>query len=592
MTGPLQALAQRYDRMAAQGAIQGYGYSMENVSYAVLLSPSGTAIDVMPLLDTSGRQPRPRRLLVPQPFKRTSGIASNFLWDKTSYVLGVSATAKRKAQEHAAFLALHRELLADTEDEGLRALLAFLDAWRPKRFDNPPFNIDMLDANLVFQLDGHREYLHDRSAAKTIWTGRLADADASQAICLVSGAAAPIARLHPSIKGVMGAQSSGASIVSFNQEAFTSYGKEQGANAPVSEAAAFAYGAALNALLVRGSGNSVRIGDTTVAFWAEAPAAEGLARGFLDVDPSDEGEAARVGSILAEMAKGRPIEQAVPDVEPGTAFFVLGLAPNASRLSVRFWLQTTLGDLARRFQEHWADLRLEPSPWQRQPALWRLLLELAPQRKAENIPAQLAGELTRAILTGRPYPRSVLAAVIMRIRADGNVNGHRVALCKACLLRQKRWTSTPLRENDLVSFDPDDRNPGYRLGRLFAQLEGIQLAAHRGLNATIRDRYYGAASATPASVFPLLIRNARNHLATIRKQKGGGLAQWYDQEIGTIIDQLDPSLPRSLSMDDQGRFAIGYYHQRFRDRRTAPPEARAALAEADIALDSDSSDQD
>ncbi|MEK0082681.1 type I-C CRISPR-associated protein Cas8c/Csd1 [Benzoatithermus flavus] len=566
MTGPLQALAARYERLAAKGELPAFGYSSEKISYALVLSPAGNLLDVQPLLDTTGRKPQPRAMLVPQGVKRTSGIASNFLWDKTSYVLGVSAKeGGRLAQEHAAFRKLHEDLLVGSDDEGLQALLAFLRGWSPERFAVPPFAPEMLDTNLVFRLDGD-VFLHDRPAARDIWLSYLGSADAPKAMCLVTGRSAPVARLHPAIKGVMGAQSAGASLVSFNLDAFTSHGKEQGANAPVSEAAAFGYGATLNALLAKGSRNVVRIGDATVVFWADVPEAEVIVHGLFDPPPPDEkSEAAAVRDVLEQMARGRPIREVRPDIAEDTRFYVLGLSPNAARLSMRFWHETTFGDLTRHFQEHWQDLRLEPSPWGGSPpALWRLLMELAPQGKAENVPAHLAGELTRSVLTGGRYPRALLAAALMRMRADRAVNGRRVALCKAVIVRELRCNSSSSAEDHLVSLDRDETNPGYRLGRLFAVLEDIQRAALGwSVNATIRDRYYGAASATPASVFPLLIRNANHHLASIRKVRGGGLAYALEKEMGQILDGFGTVLPRNLGIEDQGRFAIGYYHERF-----------------------------
>ena len=575
MTGPLQALSARYDRLATRGEVAAYGYSMEKISYALVLSGSGDLLDVQQLQDLTGKKPQPRAILVPQGIKRTSGVASNFLWDKTSYVLGVSGReGGRILQEHAAFKDLHEELLAGTDDAGLRALLVFLRNWAPDRFASPPFTPEMLDTNLVFRLDGD-VLVHDRPAARHIWTSRLGSADATAAMCLVTGVSGPTARLHPAIKGVMGAQSSGASLVSFNLDAFTSYGKEQGANAPVSEAAAFGYGTVLNGLLARGSRNTVRIGDATMVFWAETPEAEAIVRGLFDQPPPDaEGEAAAVRDVLEEMAKGRPIEQVAPAIDPDTRFYLLGLSPNAARLSVRFWHETTFGDLARRFQEYWRDLRLEPSDWGgRLPALWRLLYELAPQGKAENVPAHLAGELARSLLTGRRYPRSLLAAAIMRMRADRAVNGRRAAICKAVLARELRLDHPSSVEDSLVSLYRDEISPGYRLGRLFAVLENVQRTAlGRSVNATIRDRYYGAASATPASVFPLLIRNANHHLANIRKAGKGGLTYTLEKEMGQILDGLGATFPRNLRIEDQGRFAIGYYHERFSRQSSLPAE--------------------
>ena len=227
-----------------------YGFSRERISYAIVLSPQGEVVDVAPLLDTSGKKPRPTLRQVPQPIKRTSGTAANFLWDKTAYAFGVKCDPNTKQRvltehEHATFRKLHVDILDGADDEGLRALLVFLNEWRPETYDSLRHAEDMLDTNVVFQLDGEQRLLHDRPVAKTVWANHLARQASAKGLCLVTGEHAPIARLHPAVKGVMGAQSSGASIVSFNLPASESFDKSQGANAPVSERAAFAYTTAL-----------------------------------------------------------------------------------------------------------------------------------------------------------------------------------------------------------------------------------------------------------------------------------------------------------------------------------------------------------
>jgi len=577
----LAALNDYYHRLA-QGGMQDIsppGYSQEKISYEILLAPDGKLVDIGDIRNTSGKKPTPRAMSVPQPEKRTAGIKPNFLWDKTSYVLGVSSTSKRAAEEHAAFKALHREILAGETDTGLQALLAFLDAWTPERFESDPafapHRESMLDSNVVFRLDGELAWLHDRPAARAVRTRMLGNAEeaAGQAMCLVTGTVQPIARLHPAIKGVNGAQSSGASIVSFNQESFASYGKSQGENAPVSEEAAFAYTTALNHLLRRDGHNRQRlqIGDASVVFWAQADdarqaeAAEDLLGSLLD-PPSDDGqEAQKLRHVLDAVRQGLPLQQIDPGLDEGTRIFILGLAPNAARLSVRFWQVDTLGRFKDRLLDHFNDLRLEPPAWRTPPPVWRLLLATAPSRdgkaKSEDVPPQLAGELTRAILTGGRYPYSLLANVIMRLRADGEVTNTRVALCKGVLARNWRLGIKGTKEEPPVSLDHSNTDPGYLLGRLFSSLENLQRAALGSeINATIRDRYYGAASATPASIFPVLLRNAQHHLSRLRKDKPG-LATILEKEIGEIVDLLDTTFPRSLHIESQGHFAIGYYHQ-------------------------------
>ena len=571
----LSALNGYYQQLAAQGKVPAFGYSDEKISYALLISQDGELRDVLDVRDTSGKKPLPALHTVPQPAKRTAGIKSNFLWDKSSYVLGVGAKGgERMAQEHEAFKASHHAWLADSDDIGLRALLKFLDGWTPEQFSLLPyFKTEMLDANFVFRLDdGTQQYLHERPAALALRARLLNDDEAEESRCLVTGDQSPLARLHPAIKGVNGAQSSGASIVSFNLEAFTSYGKEQGDNAPVSEAAAFAYTTVLNHLLRRSEHNRQRlqIGDATVVFWAiaddaqKAEHAEELFALLLDPPSDDATETEKLHHVLDGIAKGQALSEIDPGLDDATDFYVLGLAPNASRLSIRYWQAGTLEVFAHRVAQHYRDLLLEPSSWKSEPALWRLLYATAPSRdgkaKAEDISPLLAGEMMRAILTGRHYPQSLLGNVIMRFRADGDISGLRVALCKAVLTRNARLNHQPEKEIPM-SLDTSLSDVAYRLGRLFAVLEGVQHAAlGKQINATIRDRYYGAASATPATVFPMLLRNAQNHLAKVRKEKPG-LAYVLDADISEILNGMDSRFPKNLSMESQGRFAIGFYHQ-------------------------------
>ena len=581
----LQALVRYYQRMVEREAkgIAGYGYSPEKISYEIVLAPDGTVLAVNDIRDTTGKKAQPRVLDVPQPEKRTVGIKSNFLWDKTSYVLGVSATSKRTDKEHEAFKAFHEEALAGTQDEGLQALLAFLRRWSPDQFQAPLFLEEMLDANLVFRLGDERRHLHEREAAQTVRARLLGKESAeegaqpisvSSAICLVNGEVAPIARLHPAIKGVNGAQSSGASLVSFNLDAFTSYGKSQGDNAPISEQAAFAYTSVLNYLLRRSPDNRQRlqVGDTSVVFWAEAAGSEAdaqAAESFLAsllVPADDDSEAERLRTVLDGLSKGRPLAELAPGLAPGTRMYVLGLAPNASRLSVRYWQADTLEVFAKRLAEHAQDLRIEPLPWRIEPTVYRLLLATVPNRegampKADDAFDNLIGETMRAILSGGLYPRSLLANTVMRIRSDGNLSGMRAAICKGVLTRERRRGIHTSDEEIPVSLDKQSTLPGYQLGRLFAVLEYVQRCALGGqVNATIRDRYYGAASATPAAIFPVLLRNTQNHLGKLRKERPGQ-AVTLEREIRDIVEGLPDRFPRSLKIEGQGSFAIGYYHQ-------------------------------
>ncbi|MCF3947107.1 type I-C CRISPR-associated protein Cas8c/Csd1 [Acidiphilium sp. AL] len=562
----LQALNHYYVRMAERGDAEPPGYSRKSIEVCVWLNPDGSIAKVDDLNDYSGKKPQPRRLSVPQEVIRTSGISSNFLWDKTAYTLGVGRDKDKKAirffeKEHAEFVRLHRERLVGSDDAGLCALLAFLNTWKPEDFEGDArFLPDMLDRNVVFGLTGGKlEYLHERPAAQRlieepgeVWkTG----------ICLVTGEERPIERLHPAIQGVDGAQSSGARLVSYNADAFTSYSADSGANAPTSVQAAFRYGTALNRLLDRGSSNRLKIGDTTIAFWAdaqgfgeEAAAAAEMAMAMGMEPPDDPSEATKLRDALVDIRAGRP-PSAFPGLQSGTRFYILGLAPNAARLAVRFWLVDTFGNFFARLAKHFEALNIEPAPWNRPPSIRYLLVRTtALQEKPENVPPLLAGETARAVLAGHPYPRTLLTAVIMRLRAGDSLSGWHAAVIKACINQ-----SVSEKEKLPVALNPESRDQAYQLGRLFAVLVGAQKEALGKVNASIADRYYGAASATPARVFGPLLRNARNHISDAQKRNKGW---WIERRLEEIFSHLDPALPKTLTLEAQGRFAVGYYHER------------------------------
>ncbi len=586
----LASLARNYRRLAAENDEMGspkvppYGFSEEKIGWILVLDKEGRLKTAVPNL-TADKKPQPKLMSVPRPEKRTSGIKPNFLWDKTAYALGVEANKnKAEAKEKTftssektfdAFKQYHLDLLQNSEDEGLQALCRFLQNWQPAHFATENLPAEMLDANIAFSFEKTTACIHKREAAQAIWANCLKSDEAEEGLCLISGDTAPIARLHPAIKGVFGGQSSGGSIISFNKEAFTSFGKEQGANAPVSEQSAFAYTTALNYLLRRENNHCLTIGDASTVFWAEADdnATAQAAEGFFAqvfTPPDDEQESAKVFNVLKQISnKGRPLQEIAPELSPNTRFYILGLAPNAARISVRFWLDTTFGQLAKNLAQHWQDLALEPCAWKTPPSIFKLLLETAikfknsegryEKPKAETISPVLAGEMTRAVICGTPYPLSLLSQLITRIRADGDVNSLRVAMMKAVL--ERRFRKGFIEEGVPMSLNNESPNRAYLLGRLFAVLERIQYQALGELNAGIADRYYGSASAVPFSVFPRLLSGAKHHLSRLRKDKAG-MAVNLDKDLGEIIAKLPETFPRHLSIDEQGRFAIGYYHQK------------------------------
>ena len=597
------ALHRYYERQVALGnqEIPQFGYSRERISYAIEISSDGELVDVHDFIDhdSANKKPTPAIMNVPKFNQKTSGIFPYFLWDKSSYVLGVSAKPSKKVGDaHEAFKKMHLEGLAEHSDvTEIRALIRFLENWTPEQFDQSDlFTEEMLDETFVFLYEETASFIHELPEAESIWKKILESANPRRTVCMVTGREANTPRLHPPIRGVDGAQTMGAALSSFNDDAYLSYGgslhklnpknkeNDTGASVQISLEATFGYTTALNYLLRRSpeNRNRIRVGDSTVVFWAEAATKAEASAGETLINTAlsgslvaDDSQQRVFQSVLSQVAKGRPLEELGNDLDPTTRIYVLGLAPNAARLSVRFWETSTLDQFAKRLAQHYQDMLMEPLPWRTEPSIWRLINETVPHRpgakpKQDDASPHLAGELARAILTGQRYPHSLLANLVMRFRADGDISSLRVALCKAVLVRKERLTySTSIQPTEeshhkelFVSLDIENQDPGYLLGRLFAVLEAAQEdALGRDINATIRDRYYGAASATPASVFPLLLRNAQNHLGKIRKDRAGQAVN-LEKLLIEIIDKLSSNFAKSLGLEAQGRFAIGYYHQR------------------------------
>lgn len=560
------------------------GFAVQKVVGAVQIGLDGRFLGLVPLNDTDAKgKSRPRLMVVPQPPSRTVAISAAFLCDNGGYLLGIDLKGKpeRARLQFAASAARHREILAGVDDPGARAVLAFFANWNPAGAAGIlAGQEELLQGWLVFLLAGEAGYLHDRPAVKAAWLRHISAAAAeSTGQCLVTGEeAVAIARLHPPIKSVPGAQSAGASLVSFNFDAAESYGKSQSFNAPVSEAAAFGYGAALNHLLRRETNRSRTVGDTTFVFWADRPCPqEDLLIQLIDPADLDPGEdapaedrhrAAEVRDALMHLREG----VLPPSIEQSSqvGFYVLGLSPNAARLSVRLWLETTLGALARNIGEHQRDLALVVDrPHRPQfPTLWSLVLDTRPKDadgkargRADNDKLfKMHGELLRAALTGLPYPAMLLPVLLARFRSDGHLTHPRVALLKA--LVNRRWrTEEPERKELLMALDTSRRETGYLLGRLFAALERLQEAAQGGdLNRSIRDKFVGAAAATPRSAFNHLLPLSEAHRRKARRDNRGGAVQ-ADRIISQVMGDL-AEIPAVMAADDQALFFLGYYQQR------------------------------
>lgn len=570
----LQALCAYYDALADRGEISPPGWCDAKVSFALDLDESGALCGVIPLkiVPPGGKKEIPQLLRVPEQVKKTSGVSANFLCENSSYFLGVDDKGKpdRTRQCFEAARTLHETILSGVDSPAARGVLAFFTQWQPENAAAHPALENYWDeiikgANLVFSVNGR--YAQDDPAIRAAWQS-LQAAKAEDAVmgrCLVTGQSAPIARLHPAIKGVQGAQSSGASLVSFNAAAFESYGHEQsdrtgqGLNSPVSEAAAFAYGTVLNRLLADRE-HVQYIGDTAVLCWAEdaEPLCQDLfccamyGSAFQRITQDD------LWGAVKALADGSPVDLDGVPLRPENHFYVLGLAPSAARLSVRFFLQDTFGSMMAHLMEHHNRLEIVKPAYLEKSGLplWKLLNETVNQNSRDKKASPpMAGAVVRAILTGGPYPASLFEQTMMRIRAEQTVTYGRAAILKAFLIRNDQF-HVP-KEVLTVELNEQSSYLPYALGRLFAVLERVQLDANPGIKATIKDKYFNSASSTPATIFPLLTKLSQSHLRKLNT----GLRIFYEKQITELEGRIHESLPAHLTLPEQGAFHLGYYHQ-------------------------------
>lgn len=590
----LQALNRYYERADLAPA----NWEYKEIPFFIVLDRDGTFIRLENKTSETSR--RGKAILVPQNEIRSGKNAwqkPNLLWDHYGFVLGEqkrklngeidpSDSIEKSQKQLGAFSARVNELASRFSGQpGLNAVKNFyLRNEHLKVIGDPVIGevFKIAGANLTFILADMTEpivhepwvaeYLQNTSVDSDESSDQENSEDSIVGMCLVTGKQSEIARLHPKTKGICDKPAPLAAANTLISPAFSSYGKAQGYNFPISKEAAFSFTTALNHLLSHDSRQRLQIGDAfTTVFWAEEP--HDLESQILDVfgeppkDNPDSGTEA-IKAILQSAQSGK-FAQGSAD----TRFHVLGLAPNAARIAIRFWETATAQELAQRIAQHFADIKIARASYDPEhPSLFRLLTSLAVQRKAENIPPNLAGDTMRAILQGTPYPAPLLTLVVQRCRAEQEPTYARASLIKGALNRLIRRsndylklsnatnnsaTSTRLEKEFDIMLDPTNDNPAYLLGRLFATLEKIQEEASPGLNATIRDRYYSAASSTPVAVFTTLLRLKNHHLGKLSK----GSAVNKERLISEILGGLS-EFPRILSLPEQGKFALGYYHQR------------------------------
>ena len=565
----LQALVRYYEDLLQNGTLSAPGWVKEKITWGLQLADDGQPL-LLHDLRTSQQCGKktvelPQERSVPDHATRSSNTDPHFLCDNSSYILGVDPKGKpeRAAQRFAACRALHQDILQDTPGSAAAAVRAFFAAWQPdSAAENPvlqPHWDELIKGGNIEFLTSDGTFVLDDADIRAAWQRRCsAQDDAPLVRCLVTGQQAPLARTHPFIKGVKEAQSSGAAIVTFNADAFCSYEHEQGGNAPVGSYAASAYTQALNYLLADREHRQT-LGDTTVVCWAQGgqPAYQDACMEML-FSHGGLTESELLG-LLDRLAHGKPADWNGITLDPGTHFYLLGLAPNAARLSVRFFRQDTFGALAENVQRHYDDLRIvRPANEKFETIPLYFLLQETVNKKDQNpAPApQLSGDVLRAVTDGTPYPATLLNAVMLRIRAEREITRGRAAILKAYYLRRPH----PLCPKEVltVELNQDCNALPYLLGRLFSVLEQIQQEAlGPELNTTIKDRYFNSAMTHPAYVYPTLIKLAEKHLAKL----SSGRQIYFSKQLTQLVGRLNRSFPTQLTLPEQGAFIIGYYHQ-------------------------------
>ncbi len=566
----LSALASYYEILAQRGEAPVPGWEKGKVTFALCINKEGQLTDLLPTTEQVERGKKlvsvPKAMALPLGAKRTVGVEPNFLWDNATYLLGLpKKNPERDLLCYQSSVQLHRRLLEPVEHPAAQAVCRFFQGWEPAKAVEHPVLLPYLEelqkgGNLVFRVDG--EYLHDIPAVKAVWDREYSQtpADAVLGQCLITGERTQVARLHTAIKGVQGAQSSGAALVSFNADAFCSYGKEQNYNAPVSEKAAFAYTTALNTLLAEQNHRLV-LGDTTVIWWAippnveTAPAYADFFAGMLDPDRNNTFSEKDLACGMDAIRQGKSFPFQEAELHPGTPFFILGLAPNAARLSVRFFYQDSFGDMGKNILAHYERLEItRPSSAPKYLSPWGMIRETANQNAKDKTPPKiLTGAIMQAILANTPYPPSLFSSILLRIRATRNINWRQAAILKAYFLKSPH-KDVP---EEVLRMDPNASHVPYVLGRLFSVLEAIQLAAIPNIKTTIRDNYFSSASTTPGYVFSTLIDRAQKHL----KKLPIGQRKFFEDQLIKLSAQIGETCPERMTPQQRVSFQLGYYYQ-------------------------------
>lgn len=577
----LQALYDYYQRKAAdpESRIAPQGFEWKEIPFIIVIDEDGNFIDLQDTRSGEGKIKAASTYLVHKTKGRTGAHSfqtANILWDHFGYVLAhpkEKDDKKTKEQlhddaerQHETFVTLVTNLTNKfPKNKQFKAVFNFLNNPEQKQmvFEHDSWKdcLKIPGCNFSFRLAGEKEIVAENEDLKKNISAETSmdnegEGDSSNGVCLITGEVGPIAILHTSTS-IPGGKS-GAKLVGFQRNSgYDSYYKEQGLNAPVSKKAEAAYTTALNVLLSRDSKNKFRLSDLTVVFWADKASEFENAFPFFLVAPSKDDpdrNSREVKALFDSIHTGRFND------EGDTTFFVLGLSPNAARISIRFWKTGKVKDFADKIALHFTDLNIIHGKNDEREffSLFNILSNIAFEYKVDNVPPNLTGKMVECVMDGTPYPATLQQQCIRRIRAEQHVNRVRAAILKAFLNRKNRFYSN--NEKPItMALDLENTNQGYLCGRLFAVLEKIQEEAQPGINATIKDRYYGAASSTPVTVFGRLLGLSNHHLAKLNP----GRKTNFEKMVQEVMAGMNSNgMPVHLSLDDQSRFAIGYYHQR------------------------------
>ncbi len=563
----LQALVKQYENLERQGKVSGLGWCQAKVSYELDLSKNGDVLGVTSrkIEEMRGKKTvwAPASLIVPEMVTRSSGVSANFLCDNSKYMLGidVQGTNQRVIDCFQATREKHRSVLKNAQGEIARAILAYFEKWDPQKAEQHPVireNWEKLTegGNLIFSVEG-QEAQEDEEIRMCWEQYREQDDGERKGLCLVTGRKTEISRIHKVIKGVPGAQSSGAALVSFNAPAFESYGKEQSYNAPVGKYAEFAYTTALNYLLTQRD-YTFSLGDAMVVYWAESGKEE-YQKCFFDILRPTKDNQKKLKDIFDSLKEDTKVYLENAEMDPEQKFYILALAPNAARLSVRFFYMNSFGKILQNIAEHYERLSIVKPAWAEQDYLGirDMLNETVNQKSKDKTPiSNMSSLVLQAILSGSRYPASLYTDTLIRIRAEnGKITWGRAAIIKAYLNRNYGWK----KGERFMGLKEECTDTAYVLGRLFSLLEAIQKEANPSITTTIRDRYFNSACATPASVFPVLIKLKNSHIKKLERDKGGAKI-YYEKQLTDIMGRLE-EFPKRLSLEQQGQFTLGYYHQ-------------------------------